>query len=531
MNLRLLSLAAAALATPALCQTESLYRIDRPSTILHGWGNTLEAMPDLDGDGVPELLVGVFGHGGGEIATLHSGATGAHLFTLTAPFEALFYGFGFAAIGDTSGDGVPELVAIGTQSGAWNSFEGRLRIHSGADGALLNDFVVPAGVPLSGFADATAVADVDGDGVEDVLCKTSQSSHGSTWTLFSTQTGLPLYHADASGEVAYFLSGLDLVSDVDGDGAADFAAPARSDGANVLEVRSSATGALLQSFATKGASFLTANLEPFLSVADLDGDGLRDLATGGVFTAYVEVVSSADGQALARFDCTNGVDPCVGSRLVEVADFSGDGHPDLLALETNVFGNDGLSLFGLDPVTGATVFEQFLAPLGGGYSSASRVTRIDGADPQGFATFALFEDSFDQVVVRRVLPPVGQSGCASTPNSTGEPATITARGSASLTDASLSLELANAPAGESAYFLHGPQAVQLPLGSGFLCVAGGVGRLPAGQTNAAGLATLQVDLAALGVPAASSVTFQAIFRDADVGGLQTSDSVTVTAQP
>ena len=250
-----------------------------------------------------------------------------------------------------------------------------------------------------------------------------------------------------------------------------------------------------------------------------------------MFTSIVELTSSADGGSLGRFDCTNGVDPCVGSRLIEVADFSGDGHPDLIGLESNVFGQNGMSIFGLDPITQETVFEQLLPPLAGGYSSASRIAPIDGVDPQGFSTFAVFEDSFDQVVVRRILPPVGTVGCASTPNSTGEPATIVARGSASLTDASLSLELANAPAGESAYFLHGNQSVQLPLGSGFLCVSGGVGRLAAGQTNAAGLATLQVDLGALGATPASNLTFQAIFRDSGAGGLQTSDSVTISVLP
>ncbi len=531
MNLRLLPLVAAALATPALCQTESLYRIDRPTTILHGWGNTLEAMPDLDGDGVAELVIGVFGHGGGEIATLHSGATGALLYTLTTPFEALFFGVGFAAISDISGDGIPEIATIGTESGAWNSFEGLLRIYSGADGALLDDFQVPAGVPLNGFADITAVADADGDGIEDVLCSSSLGSFASTWTLLSTQTGQVLYHASAAGQSANYFSGLALLSDMDGDGVNDFAAPVNSDGVKGFEVRSSATGALLNSFASQGAAFLTGNLEPFRSIADLDGDGLRDFATGGVFTPIVELTSSADGGSLGRFDCANGVDPCVGSRLIEVADFSGDGHPDLIALESNVFGQNGMSIFGLDPVTQEAVFEQLLPPLAGGYSSASRIASIDGVDPQGFATFAVFEDSFDQVAVRRVLPPIGTSGCTSTPNSTGEPARIAARGSASLVDAALSLELADAPAGQSAYFLHGNQEVQLPLGGGFLCVSGGVGRLAAGQTNAAGLATLQVNLGALGASPGSSLTFQAIFRDAGAGGLQTSDSVTVIVLP
>ncbi|MEM6572099.1 MAG: hypothetical protein AAF957_27030 [Planctomycetota bacterium] len=131
---------------------------------------------------------------------------------------------------------------------------------------------------------------------------------------------------------------------------------------------------------------------------------------------------------------------------------------------------------------------------------------------------------------------VGASFCAAEPNSTGEPASIRAHGSAELTDADLVLECSALPAGSAAFFLASRTRgfVAMPGGSqGNLCLGGAIGRFVGpGQVQGAdalGQVALRVDVTRHPTPSGfvavvpgETWSYTCWYRDA-VGGAATSN--------
>jgi hypothetical protein len=466
---------------------------------------------------------------------VHSGANGAHLYTLAAPTEPLFYGSGFAVVRDESGDGIPELVAIGAHSGDSNSSNGKLIVYSGKDGLLLREVLTPTNLDVLSHMQSNrpAVRDLDGDGYDEIFCRTAILGVGGGFgvSLLSTFDGHELYSATPNSGVN-FLGTLQVSgTDYDGDGVRDFAMPVRAGSQAHIERRSGATGAWIEDATAGGLNNLTGNTEPFLEVADLDGDGRRDMALGNVFGGSVTISSSADGQVLREWSCDTQPVACFGARLIETGDLTGDGHPDLLALESNVFGNLGMRVFALDPVTGDLLFDEHIAGFSGGYTLAERIIDLGNLDSQGRPAFATFEGLSQQVVVRVIQPELGDRSCPSSANSSGAPAVLRARGTAELSGGQLAFTLDHAPALQPAFFAFGSQLAEQPFGGGTLCIAGTVGRFPAVHIDAGGRAARVVDLAAFGAEPGSTWTFQAVFRDPAGAGFSTSDALRIQLLP
>lgn len=388
----------------AIAQTQEIYRIGAPAGVFGGWGEHTMAAPDLTGDGVGELVVGSFNHGGNGFGSVHSGADGTLLYLLSAPFEALFYGAGLASVADQNGDGIAELIAIGTRSGAHNSHDGRMLVFSGADGSLLSNFLSPDGLQFTARTPRSLMnlGDVDGDGGDDLLCRTRQfGSNDLSATLINTLTGALIYTVKGPNAQATLTEGSANLGDINGDGTPDFSLPLFLRSVPHLRTYSGADGSLLQQIPASNLQNFTGNGEPMLAVEDRDGDGQRDIVAGAVFTGFVGLISSADGSELQTWDCDTQAVPCMGSRLIEVGDLNGNGSADLMALNSPFVGNTPPTIFGLDPATGEVLFSQRLLALTHGYSSSSRLLNLPGVDPQGRATIAIFEELTNRISVRR----------------------------------------------------------------------------------------------------------------------------------
>jgi hypothetical protein len=98
-----------------------------------------------------------------------------------------FTGGLYVAAGDVDGDGRPDLVIGAWQYGgaAWSG--GRVRVHSGRDGRVLQSFTGRVPGETLGF-DAVGLGDVDGDGATDYLVTSAWSMvngvrSGRTWVL------------------------------------------------------------------------------------------------------------------------------------------------------------------------------------------------------------------------------------------------------------------------------------------------------------------------------------------------------------
>lgn len=174
-----------------------------------GFGAAVCGLDDLDGDGVPELLVGA---SASATALLYSGASKSVLRTHAATAASEF-GAGAARLDDLDGDGVGDYVI-----GAPSEGGGRAFVYSGAAGQLLHSLSADAPGRFGEFFVAGA-GDVDADGVEDVYVGAYAEGAGGAAYVFSGRTGVRLYKF--AGEQREGMGPGRAAGDVDGDGHAD----------------------------------------------------------------------------------------------------------------------------------------------------------------------------------------------------------------------------------------------------------------------------------------------------------------------
>ncbi|MCI0372798.1 MAG: FG-GAP-like repeat-containing protein, partial [candidate division NC10 bacterium] len=147
-----------------------------------------------------------------------SGADGSVLRTLSNPQGGNFAG-PVAGIGDVNGDGAPDLLVGVPNQIAGGIVTGRAFVFSGADASLLRilDNPNPSGFARFGSA-LSGAGDVNGDGVPELLVGAPGQGQafvfsGADATLLLTLT------RSSSGSFGEVVAG---IGDVDGDGAPDF---------------------------------------------------------------------------------------------------------------------------------------------------------------------------------------------------------------------------------------------------------------------------------------------------------------------
>lgn len=303
---------------------EPLYTLESPNSEEGGWfGSSLSGVPDVDGDGRGDLLIGAPREDGGSRdagrAYLMSGATGEFLRALESPgaeFNGMF-GSSVSGLPDTDGDGYGDVLVGALEDGDGGaSSVGRAHLFSGATGALLLTLGPPDpdGSGLFGLS-TSGVPDADGDGHGDVLVGGFVDGDAGTGSigrayLFSGATGALLQtlespNAQRAGGFGLSVAG---VLDADGDGRGDLLVGASrenvgdSENAGRVYLFSGATGALLRTVESPNARLSGANGSRFGSSVsgqfDVDGDGKGDFLVGAVGE---RVQSSAEDGRAYRF--------------------------------------------------------------------------------------------------------------------------------------------------------------------------------------------------------------------------------------
>lgn len=336
------------------------------------FGSSMAFVGDINGDGVPDLLVGAPKQDVGANleqgqAYLISGATGALLRTLDNPFPQAGAKFGavVASAGDIDGDGKNDLFIgapeqdvgpcqIGDTTGC---SVGQAFVFSSATGVLLRTLSHPIPHSSSFFGSAVAsIGDINGDSIRDLIVGALGNGLGvfvpSYVFVFSGADGSLLLTLNDPNSVEVedergftFGSVVVALDDVNGDGKPDIlVGDAQQDvGGNIdqgqVHIFSGATGALIRTINhphPQAEAFFGASAA---LIADISGDGVVDIVVGALRQdvgvnpdqGRVYVFNGATGALLLTLD-----DPTpqfaanFGFAVAGMGDLDGDTIPDLL---------------------------------------------------------------------------------------------------------------------------------------------------------------------------------------------------------
>lgn len=298
------------------------------------WWSEPVATEDLDADGFEDLIFAEIGRWNQGRVSTWSAADGRLLWSVSSGGG---YYASVAGHPDQNGDGKGDVLLGG---------DGRVQIRSGQNGSLLH--TIPSGGNYDLFgASVSALDDVTGDGVAEILVGAPRINIGSNWwvgsaLLYSGASPLagPIMRMDGVNSNDQLGSVVVGAADLDGDGTPDFlaGAPLAGAGAGSIYAFSGDPANPGQIWRADGAAGeeLGYSIQP---IDDLDGDGIPEVVTES------SILSGATGAVL---------------RLVSegfvVGDLDGDGVQDLVG--------DSGALF-----PGSTIFE---AAVYSGMSGAPR---------------------------------------------------------------------------------------------------------------------------------------------------------------
>jgi hypothetical protein len=255
-----------------------------PAVALNSPGASQVAIADMNGDGLPDLVSADF-----NVSLFVQTSAG----TFAAPVSLYSGGANWVALGDLNGDGAAD-VALTDNVGV------KVLMHTGAASATtfaapVTVFTQSPNVNVVG-ANLIAIADVDGDGLNDLLITDPGPSGGMSPAVYVLLQD-PANHGAFLTPVGYAIASQDLpqsilVKDLQGTGKLDI----------VIGARESVT-VLLHDPANPG-KFLPASIYPApganeIALSDINGDGRLDIVVsngvtfpmqGGVATTHPGVL-------------------------------------------------------------------------------------------------------------------------------------------------------------------------------------------------------------------------------------------------
>ncbi|MDX9970285.1 MAG: S-layer homology domain-containing protein [Candidatus Gracilibacteria bacterium] len=298
-----------------------------------GLGTSIAPLGDFDGDGVPDIMVGLYaddtgGSNRGAVELMFMNADGSvksttEFNTLTPNGAVLndndFYGVGLANLGDLDGDGVIDIAVSTWSRDAGGLNRGGFFIHFLNADATIKSTVEINGLTPNGPTlvnsdtyglSVARLGDLDGDGVTEILAgatgdDTGGTGRGAVYIHFMNSNGtikstVKLTSLTPNGATLSNLGGygrsVSSLGDLDGDGVLDIAV-----GADSEDFGGTDRGAVFIHFLNTNGSIKSTSRIDFATVngptlvnsdrygaqvralGDLDSDGFTELAVGAVY--------------------------------------------------------------------------------------------------------------------------------------------------------------------------------------------------------------------------------------------------------
>ncbi|HET7174614.1 MAG TPA: VCBS repeat-containing protein [Gammaproteobacteria bacterium] len=229
---------------------------------------------DLNGDGLPDLVA--LDWGANQVDVLMNTTTGGAL--SFSNFQGFNVGSGsnWVAAGDLNGDGKPDLVVTNTVDNTVSVLINNTTTSSSTAAFYAQQVFSVGNLPYS-----VALADVDGDGIDDIIVGNNSENDISVLINTTTQSSTSTVATASFGAEQTFATGSVpnsvVAVDVNGNGKSeDIVAGNASDG-TVSVFQNTATSPGAASFAPE-QPFTVGTSPAFMVVADMNGDGKPDLA-------------------------------------------------------------------------------------------------------------------------------------------------------------------------------------------------------------------------------------------------------------
>jgi len=298
-------------------QPTATAQFSSPMTLAVGTSPVWMISADVNGDGTPDLVVA--NRDSNSVGVLLSNGNGSFQPQITSAVSMPY----FVAAADVNGDGKVDLITVDHQT---NSVSVLLGIGGGT-------FQAPITYATGADPYSVTAADLNGDGKIDLIIP----NHNNLSILLGNGNGTFQPQFTIAGQT---YANRVVVADVNGDGRPDIVAKGRG-GSYVSVLIQHYNG----TFPTEGIVAMDGGAGGGLAVEDLNGDGWPDLATASANGFVGASVSVALAKGYGGFHSAVGfmVSPILNrSWSIAIADINGDGKPDLIAAQYTQAGSMGL---------------------------------------------------------------------------------------------------------------------------------------------------------------------------------------------